>query len=215
MHNMHCISSLPGKKTIWLVVCQWCRLPKTLVFLYLLYHTFLTKDYIIPFGFIRGSFSDVRGSDVRGPFSDVRSSFSDVRDWRFIGTWSIFRRSGFEVQSNRINFRTFEVWTFGVQPRTSEKQKHQKPRMSENKSEPRTSETPNIRNPKHPKPRTSETLNIRNPEDKNPKCQQPRMSVRVFSVVVTQEVMWVSQWVSESVIVSRFDWCDPGEWWYL
>ena len=25
----------------------------------------------------------------------------------------------------------------------------------------------------------------------------------------------VGQWVSESLMVSRLDWCDPGEWWYL
>ena len=34
-----------------------------------------------------------------------------------------------------------------------------------------------------------------------------------------QEVMWVSQSVSQSVShwvrVSWLDWCDPGEWWYL
>ena len=30
-----------------------------------------------------------------------------------------------------------------------------------------------------------------------------------------QEVMWVSESVSESFRVSRLDWCDPGEWWYL
>ena len=30
-----------------------------------------------------------------------------------------------------------------------------------------------------------------------------------------QEVMFVSESVSHWVLVSRLDWCDPGEWWYL
>ena len=62
----------------------------------------------------------------------------------------------------------YQVWcecwfglmlSFGIQPRMSKKQNHW---ISENKSEPQMSETPNVRNPERPKPRTSETLNFKN-----------------------------------------------------
>ena len=118
-----------------------------------------------------GPFSDVRGSGfifgcsgfgrsgclfrtfgVHFRTFGVRISFSDVWGW------------GFGVQWNMVYFRTFGVLMFGVQPRTSENQKHQKPRMSEKKTEPPTSETPNIRNPEPPTPK------IRTPNVSNPEC---------------------------------------------
>ena len=113
---------------------------------------------------VHDPFSDVRGSGFifgRSGFGHwgghfrtfgVRISFSDVRGW------------GFGVQWNMVYFRTFGFLMFGVQPRTSENQKHQKPRMSEKKTEPPTSETPNIRNPE---PRTPK---IRTPNVSNPEC---------------------------------------------
>ena len=128
------------------------------------FRTFGVRTFGVPFSDVRGSFSDVRGSGFifgRSGFGHwgghfrtfgVRISFSDVRGW------------GFRVQWNMVYFRTFGVLMFGVQPRTSENQKHQKPRMSEKKTEPPTSETPNIRNPEPPTPK------IRTPNVSNPEC---------------------------------------------
>ena len=163
---------------------------------------FIKRTHFRTFG-VRGSFLDVRGSDVRGAFfgrsgfifgrsgfgvhfrtfgvRTLGGPFSDVR-----GSGFIFRRSGlgvnwymihfrtFGVQWNMVYFRTFGVLMFGVQPRTSENQKHQKPRMSEKKTEPPTSETPNIRNPEPPTPK------IRTPNVSNPECPSG-ISCDIFS----------------------------------
>ena len=76
----------------------------------------------------------------------------------------------------------YQVWcecwfglmlSFGIQPRMSKKQNHW---ISENKSEPQMSETPNVRNPERPKPWTSETPNVPNTERPNPQRPKPRSS---------------------------------------
>ena len=63
-------------------------------------------------------------------------------------------------------------------------------------------------------------------------CQMcPTLSIKLFKMFFSHsrfpiyysflasqdalEVMGVSEWVTESLMVSQLDWCDSGEWWYL
>ena len=37
----------------------------------------------------------------------------------------------------------------------------------------------------------------------------------LFNIIASQDKCDMSHWVSQLLLVSRIDWCNPGEWWYL
>ena len=94
------------------------------------------------------------------PFSDVRGSFSDVR-----GSDFIFGRSGLEVRSSMEHGLFSDIRGSYVRGSTPNIRKSKTPKTP---NVWKKNWTPNVRNPEHPKPRTPNPED-KNPECKQPR----------------------------------------------